>query len=114
VALTAGGDLGGAPAIMRLPAARALGDASYSIYMLHPVFGTLFFSVLWKRGLARLELPVPLYCVIIAGLVCAVSILSHTYFERPAREFFSGRKTSNGRSEVVSRPDREAAGAMID
>jgi len=114
VAITAVGDLGGPPAIMTWPAARALGDASYSIYMLHPLFGTVFLALLWKRSVARLDVPLPVYCLIVAGLVCSASILSYIYFERPARLYFSGRKGNDGGGKVFSQEEGQAVRAAIE
>jgi peptidoglycan/LPS O-acetylase OafA/YrhL len=114
VAVTAVGDLGGPPAIMTWPAARALGDASYSIYMLHPLFGTVFLALLWKRGVARLDVSLPVYCLIVAGLVCSASVLSYIYFERPARLYFSGRKITEGASKVFSQGDGQAVRGAIE
>jgi peptidoglycan/LPS O-acetylase OafA/YrhL len=114
IAVTAVGDLGGPPAIMTWPAARALGDASYSIYMLHPLFGTVFLALLWKRGVVSVGVRLPVYCLIVAGLVCSASVLSYIYFERPTRVYFSGRKITDGGSNVFSQGDGQTVRTAIE
>lgn len=82
-----------------------LGDASYSLYLAHPL-GILFFSILWKRDwilgpslFGTLGLDV--YFVTILILLCAIGIGSYYLLERPITQYLYGRLK---RRALVTKP----------
>jgi peptidoglycan/LPS O-acetylase OafA/YrhL len=70
---------------------KILGDASYSVYMLHAVIFTLAYKGLFPRFF---EGNPPLYLgLILSGLIVPLSIFSFHFFENPARKFLSGSRS---------------------
>ena len=68
-----------------------LGNASYSVYMLHAIFLSIFVDKLWPK---LSNDPVSLwYGLVVLGFIVATSILTFRFFERPARYFISGSAT---------------------
>ena len=67
-----------------------LGNASYSVYLLHAVIFTIIYKGIWPRFFQG---PVSLYAgIVISIIVVPISIGSYYFFEVPAREFVSGAK----------------------
>ncbi|MGI4978065.1 MAG: acyltransferase family protein [Janthinobacterium lividum] len=68
---------------LRVPAwLRLLGDASYSIYLVHFPVLSLLAKLAWASGAARL-LPVPAAYILLAGLAVSAGVLCHLWIERP-------------------------------
>lgn len=71
---------------------RWLGDASYSLYMLHVIFLIVFVQKLWP--LFSSGNPPLSYGVLIGSAATLLSIACYHLFEKPAREWISNRKTT--------------------
>lgn len=68
--------------------AKRIGNASYSLYMLHHIIGIVVFSVIGQRaGLSPVTSTVLASC-----LSLAASFLSYAFFEDPMRRLLSGRR----------------------
>lgn len=68
--------------------AKRLGNASYSLYMLHHLIGIVVFSVIGQRlGLSPVTATVLASC-----LSLMASLLSFAFFESPVRRLLSGRR----------------------
>ena len=72
--LTAGGELIHQPRLFNNSICKALGDASYSVYMLHIIIMMVAFDFLWKRYTGTNQFPVlgfvsswvfPSYCQVV-------------------------------------------------
>ena len=72
------------------PIFMTLGNASYSLYMLHAIFLTVSIDFLWSR--LSTSSPPLWYGALVAAALFLFSIASYRIFERPARNFISGRK----------------------
>jgi peptidoglycan/LPS O-acetylase OafA/YrhL len=67
-----------------------LGDASYSLYLLHiPVF--LWMSVIDRKTLQLQEHSFPIFFIAYLAIVIGASLLSLTYIEQPSRQFIRRR-----------------------
>ena len=62
--------------VLRLPALRRIGDASYSLYLLHTLVLALVYRITGAHFVRLLLVAMP--------LACAVSYLSYLYLEKPA------------------------------
>jgi len=71
---------GGVALLLATPVMRVLGDASYSIYMLH---GIVLSYVMWHSP----YLPTPLRIALAWGLIILLSAAIYRYFEAPARRW---------------------------
>jgi peptidoglycan/LPS O-acetylase OafA/YrhL len=87
-------DATGAPRLLRLPALHALGEASYSLYLLHLLLWIAVKIVLERSGL---DPTAPWVFPAYALLACAASLASHRWLEEPARlRLRSPRRTVTG------------------
>jgi peptidoglycan/LPS O-acetylase OafA/YrhL len=68
---------------------RRLGDASYSIYLVHFFALSLFAKVIWAGGGARI-LPAPVAFVVLAGLALIVGMVCYVGVERPLLRLLGG------------------------
>lgn len=91
ILLTACGEFARRPALFDHWICRTLGDASYSIYMLHAFILTVFVELLWKGHFGGADLPVA-YAVAIGLFIIALSIVTFRRFEKPMRDMISGRR----------------------
>ncbi len=77
-------EMNGPQSALASPACTALGDASYAVYMLHPLIGTALFTMLPR--VLKLDEAWRLPLAVLAALVCVgVSIAVFRGFEDPAR-----------------------------
>jgi peptidoglycan/LPS O-acetylase OafA/YrhL len=84
--------------IFQSDAFKILGDASYSVYMLHAVIFTVAFKGLLPRFF---EGNPPFYFgLILSALIVPISIFSFYLFENPARKILSGVR-SRGRNSAI-------------
>ena len=86
IAAAAAAEMNGAKSLLTSRVMVYLGDASYAIYMLHSLLGTILITVVAKRILGLTETSLMLYCMLFAvpaNLVIAP--LVYSYFERPVR-----------------------------
>jgi peptidoglycan/LPS O-acetylase OafA/YrhL len=91
ILLTAGGEFADRPALFNNRICRVLGDASYSIYMLHFFILSVFIELLWKGHFGGAEVPI-VYGVAVGLFIIALSILTFNHFEKPMRDLISGRR----------------------
>jgi peptidoglycan/LPS O-acetylase OafA/YrhL len=90
--------------IYQSDAFKVLGDASYSVYMLHAVIFTVAFKGLLPRFF---EGNPPFYFgLILSALIVPISIFSFYLFENPARKILSGVR-SKGRKALFILPPVE-------
>ncbi|WP_407146217.1 acyltransferase family protein [Bradyrhizobium sp. ORS 86] len=89
VFLTASGEVATPDHALNRPIVRTLGDASYGIYMLHAFVLMAFFTFVWK---GREDAPGPVYVAGLVVLVIALAIVIFTAFEKPMRDWLSGRR----------------------
>jgi exopolysaccharide production protein ExoZ len=89
--------------------AMALGDASYSLYLIHPM---VFFTM--SAIVSKIPFPLwsqePIRFVCIAIIICA-SLISWRYFEKPTIRFgnrLADRKIANYVKAAAGAPSREA------
>lgn len=87
--------------------AKRLGNASYSLYMLHYLIGIVVFSVIGQR----FGLPLAASIVLASCLSLAASLLSFTFFENPVRRFLSGRQSAAQASSQDSRERLRCSGS---
>lgn len=93
VLLTAGGELVGSPRLFDNSICKALGDASYSVYMLHVIVIMIVIDFLWKKEIAGNEhFPILMFALLVFPFIVGCSILTFKAFERPMRDLISGRK----------------------
>ncbi len=86
MAAAASAEMNGARGIMTSRFMVGMGDASYAMYMLHPLIGTVLISLVAKRLLHLDGTPLMLWCMLVAvpaNLIIAP--LCYAYFERPVR-----------------------------
>jgi peptidoglycan/LPS O-acetylase OafA/YrhL len=88
--LTANAYVSAPKTVLDHPVFLTLGDASYSVYMWHAFFFTAFLDFLWPR--ISTGQPTLWYGAIVALGLVMFSVASYRLFERPARNFISGRK----------------------
>lgn len=89
VYLTASGYAHSSKTVMNNRFFAALGDSSYSLYMLHAIFLSAIIDKAWPRLTSA---TVPLYLSVVIWLaVVGVSLLSFRYFESPMRRLMTGR-----------------------
>jgi exopolysaccharide production protein ExoZ len=94
-----------------------LGDASYAIYLLHPMVFVLA-RLGWSnmRGTGRIAVPTGLdvlaiwvYAALTFGLALALSVIVYKTFERPVTRLLThllvrARKTAASRTETAAQP----------
>ena len=87
-----------------------LGDASYSVYMLHVIVSIPFLFL--ARKLAMIGAPGAMYFALGAGTVTiALSLFVHAWFEVPMRLWLTGGKLpDNSRSQPLSTPNKPLPG----
>lgn len=80
-----------------IPAGRKLGSISYSLYLLHPVFGAAFVNVLSHRFTA----PHEKFFVIVGGLIVSIlaAMLLYWLVERPAQTLSKRIRLGNAGKE---------------
>jgi peptidoglycan/LPS O-acetylase OafA/YrhL len=69
-----------------------LGDASYSLYMLHALFLTVGINMIWPH-ISTAQVSLEYGCILLA-VTTAFSTIVFSIFEKPARDFLSGRALS--------------------
>jgi exopolysaccharide production protein ExoZ len=67
----------------------ALGDASYSLYLLHP-FVIRLFRELWRAGLLAAGVPPWIYAALVGVGAIAAALASYRFFERPVTRLLRG------------------------
>jgi len=77
---------------------RLVGDASYSIYLVHFLTLSFLAKAVWKLGLAH-AVPTKVSFIILAVLATAVGVVWHLVIERPLLGFFGRRKHVGLRAE---------------
>lgn len=87
---TASGELARPNHYLNLRFIRMLGDASYSVYMLHAFVLIVLVGTIWPR-LKTGPMPVS-YGIIILLQICCLSVLTYNIFEKPMRDWISGKK----------------------
>lgn len=86
IAVAAAAEMNGTESLLTSRIMVYLGDASYAIYMLHSLIGTVLISIVAKRVLGLEGTALSLYCMLVAlPATLVVSPLVYSYFERPAR-----------------------------
>ena len=90
--LTAGGELIHQPRLFNNSICKALGDASYSVYMLHIIIMMVAFDFLWKRYTGTNQFPVLGFVLAVFPFIVGWSILTFRMFEKPMRDLISGRR----------------------
>jgi peptidoglycan/LPS O-acetylase OafA/YrhL len=88
--VTANSYLSEAPSILDSRFCLELGNASYSLYMLHALFLTITVDFLWPR--VSSGQPSILYGALVGVVLVMFSVLTFSLFEKPARDFISARK----------------------
>lgn len=92
---TALADAGGAPTMMKHPILLALGEASYALYMLHVLVSIPLLAVM--RSLHLIDTPWRFaFAAAAYAISIALSLLSYRYFERPVRNWLTGRPAPFG------------------
>jgi len=77
---------------LRVPAwLRLVGDASYSIYLVHFLALSFLAKAVWKLGLAH-AVPAKMSFILLAVLATAMGVVWHVAVERPLLAFFGRRK----------------------
>nr|WP_081747853.1 acyltransferase [Bradyrhizobium sp. 44] len=89
VYLTASGEAAVPEHVLNCRFVRTLGDASYSIYMLHAFVLMAFFTFVWR---GHDEAPGGVYVVGLLAVICVLSVGMFRGFERPMRDWISGRR----------------------
>jgi peptidoglycan/LPS O-acetylase OafA/YrhL len=90
IVLTALGELSSNRPIFDRPVVRMLGDTSYGIYMIHGFIVVVFLSAVWPR---ISNAPASIGCALaILLLVIGLATPIFYLFERPARDWLSGRR----------------------
>jgi peptidoglycan/LPS O-acetylase OafA/YrhL len=90
--------------ISALPARFSVGgQLTYSIYMLHPLAGTVLLSFVGQRLLGLTGVAMLVWCIIVALLLPIGGYLSFVWFETPLRRWISAWGKEAGR-EVRSAP----------
>jgi peptidoglycan/LPS O-acetylase OafA/YrhL len=107
VLFTAGGEALRTPALFDNHICRMLGDASYSVYMLHAFILSLAVNFIWKRYGGSQEFPLVYGAVAVGSMVLALSLLTFRYFEKPMRDLISGRRARLARSNVALASQRD-------
>ncbi len=78
---------------LRVPAwLRLVGDASYSIYLVHFLALSFLAKAVWKLGLAHAA-PAKISFILLAVLATAMGVVWHLVIERPLLGIFGRRKT---------------------
>ena len=90
--LTACGELKQKPAILNNRFVEVLGDASYSVYMLHIIVIMITIDFVWKRITGDVEFPVLLFGLVVFPMIVLFSILTYRAVEKPIRNILSGRR----------------------
>jgi len=90
--LTAGGELIHQPRLFNNSICKALGDASYSVYMLHIIIMMVAFDFLWKRYTGTNQFPVLGFVLAVFPFIVGWSLLTFRMFEKPMRDLISGRR----------------------
>lgn len=75
-----------------------LGDASYSLYMLHAFFLTVGINMLWPH--ISSEGVSVAYGALLLSIATAFSLLTFSLFEKPARDLISGRTRSRAAAQL--------------
>ena len=75
----------------------AIGDASYSLYLLHP-FVIRFFREFWSRGLIDAAAWPWAYAALVVAAAIAAALVTYRLFERPVTQALQG---------LMSRPARD-------
>jgi peptidoglycan/LPS O-acetylase OafA/YrhL len=88
--VTANSYLSETPSILDSRFCLELGNASYSLYMLHAIFLTITVDFLWPH--ISSGQPTILYGIVVGVVLTVFSVFTFSFFEKPARDFISGRK----------------------
>jgi peptidoglycan/LPS O-acetylase OafA/YrhL len=79
---------------LRVPAwLRLVGDASYSIYLVHFLALSFLAKAVWKLGLAH-AVPTKISFILLAVMATAMGVVWHIAVERPLLSFFGRRKST--------------------
>jgi peptidoglycan/LPS O-acetylase OafA/YrhL len=87
---TAGGELANPKHFFNTSIVRSLGDASYSIYLLHAIVLMFFFKTVWK---GREDIPGPIWIAALMAVVIVASLITYRMFEKPMRDWISGSRS---------------------
>ena len=83
--------------ISALPARFSVGgQLTYSLYMLHPLAGTVLLSFVGQRMFGLDGMAMLAWCVIVALTLPLGAYLSFVFFETPMRRWISGWRLNNG------------------
>lgn len=88
--LTANGELQKPPTIFNNAICKALGDSSYSVYMLHIIVIMVTVDLFWKKITGNVEFPIIGFALLVFPLIVIFSILNYQVFERPLRNTIAG------------------------
>jgi peptidoglycan/LPS O-acetylase OafA/YrhL len=103
ILLTAGGEFSGRSNLFDNSICKALGDASYSVYMLHVIVIMVAIDFSWKRHTGTIEFPIFLFLFVIFPMIVGCSVVTFRVFEKPMRDIISGRrKLSKGSEHQLS------------
>ena len=78
-----------------------LGDASYSLYLLHP-FVIRLFRELWRAGLVPGAAAPWCYAALVVGGAIAAALASYRFFERPVTQLLRGIMAGRTRTTALS------------
>jgi len=90
--LSAGGELADRSRLFNSRICEALGDASYSVYMLHIIVMMVTMDYFWKRFTGTNQFPILGFVLVIFPLIVGGSLLTFRVFEKPMRDVISGRR----------------------
>jgi peptidoglycan/LPS O-acetylase OafA/YrhL len=88
--VTANSYVSGIPTLLDSRFCRKLGNASYSLYMLHAIFLTITIDYLWPR--ISSGQPTLIFAAVVGVILTVFSIFTFSHFEKPARDFISGKR----------------------
>ncbi len=87
IVLAASAEMHGARGFLTHPLMVYMGDASYAMYMLHPLIGTILVAVIGKRVLGLDGHALAAWSMLAGiGATCIIAPLCYSYFERPVRK----------------------------
>jgi peptidoglycan/LPS O-acetylase OafA/YrhL len=93
------------PAFLDSRFCRNLGNASYSLYMLQAIFLTITVDFVWPR--ISSAQPTLIYAAAVSVTLTVFSIFTFSHFEKPARDFISGRRRAPKLSEMTANKPSE-------
>lgn len=108
VVLAAAAEMNGSRGFLTHPLMVYMGDASYAMYMLHPLIGTVLVAIVGKRLLGLQGDALAAWSLISGiGGTCLAAPLCYSYFERPIRKrLHVGGKGATAGTKTAETPAR--------